>query len=225
MRHLHNHMSFTLIELLVVIAVIAILAALLLPGLQRAKDRANQATCLNNLRSVGTAVTMMADEHEGWCDPRHFDPPGGTNSLGIALGTCWVDAVIDYLPGHAELVYPKWHGRPLPDPSLKFLYPGYAVYGINGVLGNCRADTTNRWRIFEASQPSVTFLVCDLYYPYHTTPSMFNPTLYGNVIRFTERHETRGLNFVFIDGHGEFIAREDKRWPVGYYDPILTTFK
>lgn len=56
--------GFTLIELLVVIAIIAILAALLLPVLSRAIERGNRANCMNNLRQLGTAMQMYAQDNQ-----------------------------------------------------------------------------------------------------------------------------------------------------------------
>src|SRR5262249_54984332 len=69
--------AFTLIELLVVIAIIAILAALLLPSLARAKEKGRQTFCINSERQQAMAVFMYADEHSDTLPPVAFRASSG----------------------------------------------------------------------------------------------------------------------------------------------------
>ena len=61
-----RHKGFTLIELLVVMVIIALLVGLLLPALARAKEEARKTQCRSNLRQIGLAITMYANDNAGW---------------------------------------------------------------------------------------------------------------------------------------------------------------
>src|SRR5690348_15851082 len=64
-RRGNGRFAFTLVELLVVIGIISVLIGILLPALNRARESARQAKCLNNMRQIAVATVMFAQENKG----------------------------------------------------------------------------------------------------------------------------------------------------------------
>ncbi len=80
-RRLILHRAFTLVELLVVITVIAILVALLLPALTRAKEHALMSKCLSNMRQIGLAVELYKQDNN-----HRYPIESGNDRVSFRLG-------------------------------------------------------------------------------------------------------------------------------------------
>jgi len=131
----HPHRSldsgaFTLIELLVAIAIMAILAALLLPALAKAKGRAQGLHCLNNSRQLMLAWRMYADDHE---DHLSYNVGGSGTARGVGSRNPlnWADGILD------------WELTPDNTNVLLFTKTGLGPYiSGNAALYRCPADRT-----------------------------------------------------------------------------------
>jgi prepilin-type processing-associated H-X9-DG protein/prepilin-type N-terminal cleavage/methylation domain-containing protein len=104
----HPSRAFTLVELLVVIGVIAVLIAMLLPALNRARDSANTLQCMSNLRQLGTGLVMYGNDFRGAILPSRLAWNWGTpGTQNPEWPDHWHSMLIDperkYLPGQGEL--------------------------------------------------------------------------------------------------------------------------
>lgn len=204
-------MGFTLIELLVVIAIIAILAAMLLPTLNQAREKARAISCTNNLKQVSTGLQLYYHDSNGY-------NPGAM--IGNASNTPWVwipayylgDTTAPTMAAFAEKIQTPQNFKYFRCPSDKDTYTNglkYPNYGMNGgALQNSTANQGLDKRLLsKVKNPSIVMLIGDgrgnKTATSNSSARMSNG--YFNTAVMVEeatRHSGK-LNYIFVDMHAE----------------------
>jgi prepilin-type processing-associated H-X9-DG protein len=190
-----------LVELLVVVAIIAILAAMLLPALQGAKNRARSAECMSNLRQLSMAFHLYAENNNGF-PPPHYD----ANATPVQ----WPGRIAPYL--NLKVVY-VWYVTEMQPVlrcglnPLKDLGGNPSNYSVNHAI--CSNGPWWQWqRLGNLRNPTRTLLLFDAgpAADLITKPAYYVPDIAGDIARAQQANWHMGkLNAVYVDGHVETI--------------------
>lgn len=194
--------GFTLIELLVVIAIIAILAAILFPVFARAREKARQSSCLSNLKQIGTALMMYADDNDQTYLRVHGSLPGNPGHDEVLP---WYPSLQPYVKNDKIFRCPS-HPKQYPSNDTDYVINGYFACATPMSYFPAPAQTIC---FAERSDDTGAFG----YHPWEPdSPDHFSAHICPN------RHNN-GSNYAFADGHAKWMRWEDTLSPNHLHSP------